>query len=310
MIDMISYGRLVSGFVRGGGRESVAHNAPPHYNRERFEEAHDFIIKTWTQPGPFRWEGKHYHYRYVNPWCRPYQTPHPQIWIPSTVSVETVEWTARHRYPLVLLATKLGPTKDAFDLYYKTAQEEGYTSGTQNVSYLFKVHVDETEELADEVGRKYLSGVSNPFLSGNEGQVNPAIMSLPGHTSRRSKRLAASAFGPLGRLGTNRRPYDEQVSDYTIISGTPKTVLPKIRHVLEYLRPGSIFFWDGDGAMTHEDQMRSLRLMGEEVIPAVREMGEELELKGPFEVNPSTNEPFAGAEASSAAKTATSASAD
>jgi len=296
MIDMISYGRLVSGFVRGGGRESVAHNAPPHYNRERFEEAHDFIIKTWTQPGPFRWEGKHYHYRYVNPWCRPYQRPHPQIWIPSTVSVETVEWTARHRYPLVLLATKLGPTKDAFGLYHKTAQEEGYTSGTQNVSYLFKVHVDETEELADEVGRKYLSGVSNPFLSGNEGQVNPAIMSLPGHTSRRSKRLAASAFGPLGRLGTNRRPYDEQVSDYTIISGTPKTVLPKIRHVLEYLRPGSIFFWDGDGAMTHEDQMRSLRLMGEEVIPAVREMGEELELKGPFEVDPSTNVPFVEAE--------------
>jgi len=300
MIDMISYGRLVSGFVRGGGRESVAHNAPPHYNRERFEEAHDFIIKTWTQPGPFRWEGKHYHYRYVNPWCRPYQRPHPQIWIPSTVSVETVEWTARHRYPLVLLATKLGPTKDAFGLYHKTAQEEGYTSGTQNVSYLFKVHVDETEELADEVGRKYLSGVSNPFLSGNEGQVNPAIMSLPGHTSRRSKRLAASAFGPLGRLGTNRRPYDEQVSDYTIISGTPKTVLPKIRHVLEYLRPGSIFFWDGDGAMTHEDQMRSLRLMGEEVIPAVREMGEELELKGPFEVDPSTNVPFAEAEAAPA----------
>jgi hypothetical protein len=80
------------------------------------------------------------------------------------------------------------------------------------------------------------------------------------------------------------------VNDLTIISGTPKTVLPKIRHVLEYLRPGSIFFWDGDGAMTHEDQMRSLRLMGEEVIPAVREMGEELELFGPFEVDPMTGQ--------------------
>jgi hypothetical protein len=57
---------------------------------------------------------------------------------------------------------------------------------------------------------------------------------------------------------------------------------------LEYLRPGSIFFWDGDGAMTHEDQMRSLRLMGEEIIPAVREMGDELELFGPFEVDPAT----------------------
>jgi alkanesulfonate monooxygenase SsuD/methylene tetrahydromethanopterin reductase-like flavin-dependent oxidoreductase (luciferase family) len=226
MIDMISYGRLVSGFVRGGGRESVAHNAPPHYNRERFEEAHDFIIKAWTDPGPFRWEGKHYHYRYVNPWARPLQQPHPQIWIPSTVSVETVEWTARHRYPLVLLATKLEPTKGAFDLYHQTAAESGYESGTQNVSYLFKVHVDETEELADEVGRKYLSGVSNPFLSGNEGQVNPAIMSLPGHTSRRSKRLAATAFGPKGRLGAMRRPYEEQVQDLSIITGTPKTVIP------------------------------------------------------------------------------------
>jgi hypothetical protein len=69
-------------------------------------------------------------------------------------------------------------------------------------------------------------------------------------------------------------------------------VLPKIRYVLEYLRPGSVFFWDGDGAMTHEDQMRSLKLMGEEVIPAVKEMGKELELFSPFEIDPATNKPF------------------
>ena len=111
MIDMISHGRLVSGFVRGGGRESISHNAPPHYNRERFEEAHDFLIKAWTTPGPFRWEGKHYQYRYVNPWARPYQKPHPPIWIPSTVSANTVIWTAEHRYPLCLLSTQLEPTK-------------------------------------------------------------------------------------------------------------------------------------------------------------------------------------------------------
>ena len=290
MIDMISHGRLVSGFVRGGGRESFAHNSPPHFNRERFQEAHDFLIKAWTTPGPWRWEGKHYHYRYVNPWARPLQQPHPPIWIPSTVSVETVKWTAEHRYPLVLLATKLEPTKDAFQLYHDTAKDLGYESGSQNVAYLWKVHVDETEEKAEEVGRKYLSGVSNPFLAGNEGEVNSAIMSLPGHTSRTSRRLSTTAFGPAGRFGTNRRPFEDQVSDNTIITGTPKTVLPKIRSVLEYLRPGSVFFWDGDGSMSHEDQMRSLRLMGEEVLPAVREMGKELELFSPFEVDPITGE--------------------
>src|SRR5574341_1570343 len=294
MIDMISYGRLVSGFVRGGGRESVAHNAPPHFNRERFEEAHDFIIKAWTTAGPFRWEGKHYHYRYVKPWAKPLQQPHPPIWIPSTVSVETVKWTARHRYPLVLLATKLEPTKEAFQLYHDTAAEEGYESGTQNVGYLWKVHVDETEELAEQTGRKYVQGPSNPFLAGNEGTVNPALLALPGLTSRTrvlpTQAVATSARGGIANvLG---RPYERQIQDYTIISGTPKTVLPKIRHVLEYIRPGSIFFWDGDGAMTHEDAMRSLRLMGTEGIPAIREMAQELELPGPFEVDPATGKPI------------------
>ena len=67
-------------------------------------------------------------------------------------------------------------------------------------------------------------------------------------------------------------------------------MIPKVRHVLEELRPGQIFFWDGDGAMSHEDSMRSLRLMGEEVIPAVREIGDELGLTDAFEVNPKTGE--------------------
>src|SRR5262249_43823045 len=41
MIDMISKGRLFSGFFRGGGVKSWATNPNPAYNRERFEEAHD-----------------------------------------------------------------------------------------------------------------------------------------------------------------------------------------------------------------------------------------------------------------------------
>ncbi|HET6320029.1 MAG TPA: LLM class flavin-dependent oxidoreductase, partial [Chloroflexota bacterium] len=39
MIDCISRGRLISGFVRGGGVENLANNVNPAYNRERFEEA-------------------------------------------------------------------------------------------------------------------------------------------------------------------------------------------------------------------------------------------------------------------------------
>ena len=84
MIDMISRGRLISGFVRGGGVESLANNVNPAHNRERFEEAHDVIMAAWTRPGPFRWEGKHFQYRNINPWALPLQKPHPPVMVPGT----------------------------------------------------------------------------------------------------------------------------------------------------------------------------------------------------------------------------------
>jgi alkanesulfonate monooxygenase SsuD/methylene tetrahydromethanopterin reductase-like flavin-dependent oxidoreductase (luciferase family) len=298
IIDMISEGRLVTGWVRGTGRESIAHNAQSPFNWERFQEAHDFIVKTWSTPGPFRWEGEHYQYRYVNPWARPYQQPHPPIWIPGVMSKNTVAWAAKHRYPYVMLATELDPTKQSFDYYREQARESGYEAGTQNIGYLFKVHVDETEELAEAAARKYIEGPSNPFLEGNQGVIRPFIQNLPGMTQRNALLPTSANFAAAAARGQTAPTqntdflgtFDEQINKMSIIAGTPKTVIPKVKHVLEYLRPGAIFFWDGDGAMDHDDAMRSLRLMGEELIPAVREIGKELDLQGPFEVDPATNQ--------------------
>ena len=304
-IDMISGGRLITGWVRGTGRESLAHNAQSPYNWERYQEAHDLVVKAWTDAGPFRWEGEHYDYRYVNPWSKPLQKPHPPIWIPGAVSQRTVAWAAERRYPYVMLATRLTPTRDSFAYYDKVASEFGYEAGPQHRGYLWKVHVDETEELAEEVGRKYLTGPGNIFLEGSRGDVKRHIQNLPGMIDRRRllptagvrhveesrgtsevnpddyKRLTLDAAEGFADTDDTYRGLEES---YSIISGTPKTVIPKIRHVLEFIRPGSICFWDGDGSMSHEDSMRSLRLMGEEVLPAVREMAEELDLPGPFDL--------------------------
>jgi alkanesulfonate monooxygenase SsuD/methylene tetrahydromethanopterin reductase-like flavin-dependent oxidoreductase (luciferase family) len=283
MIDMISRGRLISGWVRGASTESVSHNVNPTMNRERFNEAHDFIVKTWTQPGPFRWEGKHYQYRYVNPWSMPFQRPHPQIWIPGIASKETIKWCAERHLPYVMLATLLPATKEMFDFYREYAKELGYEAKTQNFGYLFKVHADDTEEMADQAGRRYIFGVNNPFIAGNR-QATQDFALLPGLTSaearaRQARTLGTRSFtGAASNAATNRAPYEQQVEQLSIITGTPKTVLPKVRHVLETLRPGQIFLWDGDGAMTHDDQMRSLKHMRQEVLPAVREIGKELGL--------------------------------
>ena len=294
IVDLASHGRLVPGWVRGTGRESYSHNAPPHYNWERYQEAHDFIVKAWTEPGPWRWEGKHFNYRMVNPWARPYQQPHPQIWVPGTASVRTMRWAAEHRYPYIMLATAHEATKESFKMYHDYSAEMGYASGPQNLGYMFKVHVDETDELALDVGRKFIQGPSNPFLAGNEGTVNPFIQGLPGLVPRKNV-LPTRAAQPVGRGGTlPSQNYESQIESYAIIAGTPDTVIPKIRWVLETLRPGAAIFWQGDGAMNHDDQMRCLRLMSEHVIPAVREMAKELDLPGPFEVDPATGKRYEG----------------
>jgi len=174
------------------------------------------------------------------------------------------------------------------------------------------VHVEETEEKAYEVGRKYIEGPANIFLEGSRSRVNPAAQNLPGLTSRTNVLPTAEVIAVQFSRGKKslkeehepevvaseetiqaerKQVYDTLLDQYGIITGTPDTVLPKIRHVLEYLRPGNIFFWDGDGDMNHDDAMRSLRLMGEYVLPAVREMGEELGLKSAFEVDPYTGQP-------------------
>jgi alkanesulfonate monooxygenase SsuD/methylene tetrahydromethanopterin reductase-like flavin-dependent oxidoreductase (luciferase family) len=230
------------------------------------------------------------------------------VWIPGVVSRDTVAWAARRRYPYVMLATRLEPTKQSFDYYDEVAREEGYEAGPQHHSYLFKVHVDETEELAYETGRKFLEGPGNIFLEGSRGRANRFVQALPGLSSRTNvlptaqvlpvaqSRGRAEADAPEDpnvsvdeRERRRRAIYDTQLENSVIITGTPKSVIPKVRAILEYLRPGSIFFWDGDGDMNHDDAMRSLRLMGEEVIPAVRAIGEELGLASPYEIDPATN---------------------
>src|SRR3954463_11579906 len=68
MLDNLSRGRIITGFVRGIGTEYHATGLNPAFSHERYQEAHDLIVSAWTKPGPFAFEGEHYNFRYVNLW--------------------------------------------------------------------------------------------------------------------------------------------------------------------------------------------------------------------------------------------------
>ena len=300
MIDLISRGRLVPGFIRGAGSEQLANNANPAFNREYFDEAHDVIIQAWTRPGPFRFEGKHFHYRFVNPWVKPLQQPHPPIWIPGLVSPDTVIWCAKKRYPYVALATFLEPTTELWDIYTKTAAREGYQAGPENFGYLQPIFVGSNQAHAEEMGKRFLFGGGFAHFAKAEW------MFPPGYNSKAATQRMARQFANPNLPGKSIMPSgDEEVTDVLaakkaiydsyqetrenlqMIAGTPDHVIPRLKKILNVLRPGIFTFWL-DGPVPAKDRMECLRLLATEVVPALREHGKGLGLVDPFERKPGT----------------------
>jgi len=309
---LISRGRLVAGWVRGAGSEQFFNNANPAYNREYFNEAHDFIIQAWTRPGPWRYEGKHFHYRHVNPWALPYQKPHPQMWIPGVLSPETVKWCAEHRYPYVGLGTAIGPTCDLWDIYADEAAKHGYQAGPENFGYLIPTFVAETEEKAQELGRGFIFGGGQTAFSRPEHTLPPgynsksAIRMLakqPGGSwlgvsqdklkqAREDDQVGEAEFAEIRRKLA--RSYEKAQQGLQIIVGTPKTVIPKVKTMLQVLRPGIFIFFHIQGPVSNADRLTSMRLMAQEVVPALREYAKELDLPDPYERTPGVIKAYAG----------------
>ncbi|MBN9486639.1 MAG: LLM class flavin-dependent oxidoreductase [Alphaproteobacteria bacterium] len=278
MIDMISKGRLVSGFVRGGGQEQLATGVNPAFNRERFEEAHELVVQAWTKTGPFRFEGTHYQHRVVNPWAVPLQKPYPRVWIPGVISKETIIWAAQQRYPYIALNTSIEQTKKIWELYDNTAAQVGYVGGPENRGYLIQVHISDSEEKAIENAKQFrwmqgeFTGLAHPVWSTPSGYSSPS--------NRRQFVEFAAGRADNPRASTT---FEQQVADLRIICGTPKTVVAKLKRILEETRPGILALWGNDGRVSQEDSLTCIRLMGTEVFPALREIAKSLDLKSPFE---------------------------
>lgn len=263
MLDCYSGGRLISGFVRGGAVETLMAGMDPTENRERFEEAHDLIIKCWTKPGPFRFEGKYYQYRVVNPWVLPMQKPHPRVWFPGGSSPESVIWAAKHQYSYMNLGALIELTTELKQIYIDTAREVGFKPGPEHFGYQMRALVADTDEEAQELGRGFLWTQSHR-MRGPIEHTDP-----PGYQSRvASSMMARRAGGGGGPVMT----YEKLQEVNAIVVGSPETVTKKLASTIEQLSPGYLILIGSDGDIPHQNVMRSIELLGREVVPALHEI--------------------------------------
>jgi alkanesulfonate monooxygenase SsuD/methylene tetrahydromethanopterin reductase-like flavin-dependent oxidoreductase (luciferase family) len=126
MLDVMSGGRLIAGLIRGIPNEYIAYGVDPSTSWERFEEAYDLVLRAWTEPEPFGWEGKHYQFRTVSIWPRPLQQPHPPIFM-SGGSGESARFAARKRAMMgIVRFADLDEARGLFDAYRAAARESGW----------------------------------------------------------------------------------------------------------------------------------------------------------------------------------------
>ena len=224
MIDVITGGRLISGMVRGIGAEYYSFGANPALSLSRYQEAHDLVVQAWTRPGPFAFEGKHYHFEYVNVWPRPFQQPHPPIWCPSQGSQETIEWAAHPDRKYVYLQTysPIASVARYLNMYRDLARRMyGYTAQSDRIGWAAPVYIADTDEQAYAESAQHIEIFFNKLLSLPFEMLFP-----PGYLSMRSMKgiLAHKQTINAKVKQTARHLIDSGV----FVCGSPATVRRKL----------------------------------------------------------------------------------
>lgn len=271
MIDCITGGRLITGMVRGIGAEYYSLGANPAFSLERYQEAHDLVVRAWTEPGPFAFEGKHYHFEYVNVWPRPFQKPHPPIWCPSQGSVETIEWAAdpKHKYVYLQTYSPIRSVARYLNMYREIAERQyGYQANSDRIGWAAPVYIADTDEQAFNEAAEHIELFFNKLLSMPFEYLFP-----PGYLSSRSMKgmLAHKQTIKSGMKQTARGLIDNGV----FVCGSPETVRMKLlechrltgfQHFVALLQFATL---------SRAKTERNIERFGREIAPFLRTLGDD-----------------------------------
>ena len=266
MLDNLSKGRIITGFVRGIGNEYHATGINPYWSHERFQEAHDLIVQAWTRPGPFAFEGEHFNNRYVNLWPRPYQTPHPPIWIPSMGSSETIKWAAdpARKYPFLVTFSGRDLVARYLNLYREQAKQFGYECSPNQLGWASPVYVADTDARAKEEARAGMESLFNDFLA-----VPFQMLLPPGYTSLSSMKNTMRMRKQLG--AQKRHSLEELMESGTVVVGSPKTVRDELSALRDKTGANNLVTMLQFGVLPDDLAKRNMEMFASEVMPHLKD---------------------------------------
>ena len=271
MADQLSDGRVIVGLARGAPREYHVFSMPVNEARERFEESHDIIMKAWTQE-TFSHEGKYWSFKDLSIWPKPFQQPHPPIWIPVTGSKETLDWAADRNYPIVLPEFARGIIEDVIGYYAKALGRKGHKAQPDNMMLFADAFVAESQAKAVEEFGPYYCYFQNMLFGHGNAMALSRLGSARNPSSYDYIRPENKALLAGDRVKTGVFTMDDvkkRVAERTAW-GSPKEVIERIIDEAEHAGVNNMLLNVNLGAMPHEMFMEQIRRFGEEVLPALQ----------------------------------------
>ena len=265
LADVLSHGRIEAGFVRGVPYEIAPSNGNPVRTNERHWEALDLIVKAWTShDGPFSHEGRFFHYRAVNIWPRPWQQPHPPVWI-STTSPEGAARVGGRGFVQATFLTGFKATPAIYEAYrggWRQAARGGDVA-IDRLAYAAFIYTGHTEAEAHRGAEKLLWHI--------------AINKIPAHFANPPGYIPAAVNARI-LAGKGRAPgfpalpsVAEAIEQGIMFAGTPDQVYAQIarffRHVGGF---GHLLMLGQSGFLDHDDTVSGIRLFAREVYPRLK----------------------------------------
>jgi len=247
MLDTLSDGRLVVGFLRGTPNEFQVYTVNPAESRDLTLESMELILKAWTEPVPFSWEGRHFQYRTVAVWPRPVQQPYPHCYVLGG-SKDSAEFAARHHLGLGVAYLPFAFLSQTITYYRERCAEAGWQPTADDILYRAAVCVAKTEEKAQQDAARCVLKNLNVTMRGG---INEAVAQLD----------------PAGlNIG--------KMADFSMARfvGTPDMIVQQVKECKEHSGAGVIDFGFHAPGLVHDEVMGEIELFGKEVLPRIRDI--------------------------------------
>ena len=271
MLDCLTGGRLIAGFVRGVPAEYVWYNVEPSESRGRFEEAYELIMTAWTQP-VWSHKGRFFEFEDCALWPRPLQQPHPPIWVAAR-SAESLEWCVSKRLPVAQVYSTTAQIEDTFGYYRQVARKDGWDAEPESFILTRHIYVGESDEEARRVAEPALRYFFTLSARGFNEAMNERAADREKLNAALNSARSFSYFREENRprIDFAKLSWEELLATGYLVAGSPATVTRQLREQMGRVGAGHFMGMFHIGNLAHAEVVRSLERFSREVMPGLQD---------------------------------------